>query len=472
MKNYLAVILRSEFNLYYRFGYTFIPSKSLFNFKDLSSDKLKRQILEHFKCRTPFEYDEEYLILQLEKEKITKEFTRFRIAELVKVFPLSLQAKASIETKIDSRIKLEEPIFEELLPPIEAVIAGNEVSSAIESLWHICNIEGTQDKIQSKIGIGNILNGLEQRRKGIKPVQYESGNYWEYVIMYDRFEYFPNTTLGYFYDAGQIFANSQGRNTFEGSQYHKLLESISRKKPNIKFNEIVKLIESAEQSKKYIDKTNVEGVLQYFVTPLYLMLKNEIRGNEELSNTSLIKHADYLKEFGENYQYAIVLLGSFFGFKKFYDLYYDNLNLQFFKDSQVVKTVEKDLNNEKEIKKLSKPTKHEQVDMFKEKEVASSSVEEKDLAKTESEKTTKKKSKKVKVVDSSENGPSEGYAEIILEEVIKTNGKPVKLSEIKKALKSKTKQSLNHTVIKKVITTIDNVEFSTKKPETAWLVSD
>lgn len=86
----------------------------------------------------------------------------------------------------------------------------------------------------------NIYNGLERRKKGTKASQIKDGNYWEYVLSYDRFDYFPNTTLGYFFDAGQIFANTKGLPSFEGSVLYNFLQDINGSKPDIKIKETVK----------------------------------------------------------------------------------------------------------------------------------------------------------------------------------------------------------------------------------------
>ena len=70
--------------------------------------------------------------------------------------------------------------------------------------------------------------------KGRKANKIQNGNYWEYLIAYERFDYFPKSTLGYFYDAGQVFAFSKGRSTFEGSEIHNFLEKLNSGNPSVK----------------------------------------------------------------------------------------------------------------------------------------------------------------------------------------------------------------------------------------------
>jgi hypothetical protein len=292
----------------------------------------KDNLVKQFLTVTPFEYDEEYLILHLEKTVSSEiELVRFEIQDIVAVYPLSQQAKISIESKIDQRIRLEKPIFETVLPAIETEIENKEVESAISALWTICKIENSLEKYIANIGLERIFNGLEYRRKRAKANRIQNGNYWEYLIAYDRFDYYPNTTLGYFYDAGQIFAFSKGYPTFEGSGIHSFLEKFNLKDPTAKLPDIIKYLETEKQLESYVSQTTIENIKQYIVAPLYLMLRDEIRKSDDVAQTKLFKNLDYLKTFDDSFNYAVILLGAFFGFRKFYDIYYDVLNLRFYK---------------------------------------------------------------------------------------------------------------------------------------------
>lgn len=338
MKQYLSILLRNQFNLFYRFGYTYIPRCQLLGFDGVINESTKEDLVKLFSETTPFEWEEEYLIIHFDKSEVFEgQVINFQIQDIVKVYPLSAQAKSSIETKIDQRIRLEKPVFENILRKVEKAIEKHELEKAIQALWNICDIEDDLNKYISNIGLDNIFNGLERRKIGTKPNQIKDGNYWEYVLAYDRFDYFPNSILGYFYDAGQIFANTKGLPSFEGSALHKFLQDINSSKPEIRIKEIVKLLETEEQGKKYVSQTTSNEQQQYLITPLYLMLKDEIRKAEDIKTTNLFKHLKTLKEFGSSFNYAVILLGAFFGFKKFYDAYYDNLNLRFYKSYQPFK---------------------------------------------------------------------------------------------------------------------------------------
>ena len=66
MINYLAPIFRTQFNLFYRYGYTQIPASQAIAFDGKITNETKKEIVELFNSVSPFEYDEEFLILHLE----------------------------------------------------------------------------------------------------------------------------------------------------------------------------------------------------------------------------------------------------------------------------------------------------------------------------------------------------------------------------------------------------------------------
>lgn len=355
MKQFLTIILRNQFNLYYRFGYAFIAKSQLVEFDGKINDTAQKIIIKQFKTVTPFEYDEEYLILHLEKTSNDKgEFVKFEINDIVSVYPLSQQAKTSIESKIDQRIRLQEPVFEALLPIIEEEIENKEVEKAISALWTICKIDSSLKKYTANIRLENILNGLKHRKDGTKAFKIQKGNYWEYVIAYDRYDHFPSSTLGYFYDAGQVFSFSKGYTTFEGSGLHKFLEKLNSANPEVTFKLIEEALETEEQTKSYVSQTTTSDIKQYIVTPLYLMLRDEIRKSDDISQTKLFKNLDYLKEFGDSFNYVVILLGAFFGFRKFYDIYYGSLNLRFYRDFKAVENKTTTKEQQKKVTDISK----------------------------------------------------------------------------------------------------------------------
>lgn len=465
MSQFLSIVLRNQFNLFYRFGYTFIPKCQLIEFDGNINNETHENIIKQFKTVTPFEYDEEYLILHLENRiSQNTDFIQFGIQDIISVYPLSQQAKASIESKIDQRIRLEKPIFETILPLIETEIGNKEVGKAISALWEICKIESPLDKYIANIGLENIFNGLEFRKHGTKANKIQNGNYWEYLIAYDRFDYFPNSTLGYFYDAGQVFAFSRGHSTFEGSGIHKFLEKLNSENPTAKLPDIYKFLETEEQLERYVSQSKTNDIKQYIVAPLYLMLRDEIRKSDDVTQTKLFKNLDYLKNFDDSFNYAIILLGAFFGFRKFYDNYYETLNLRFYKDfkapqKQVEKEEQKEnvdtFSNEsvkttfeeweKGIEKQTQ-TNDEKTEVQLEKKITESKVEE------VSNSSNIKKSDNIEVI-SEISGQYQKIIEQVLDKQLE-----VKFTDITTMIKEKTGEKVKNGIVENIAKQMDGIE--------------
>lgn len=345
MTNYISIVNRYEFAQFYRFGYMYISASELLPFTEIGSTETKSNLVSHFKNKTPFEYDEEYLIIHLCQEMENQNtIQKFHISDLKSIYPLSRQAKQSIQERIDSRIKLEEPIFENLIPEIISNIQNNEIEMSISALWTIFDLDSSSDLIKHKIGVEHIYKGIEFRKEGVKSFQMPNVNIWSILIAYDRYEYFPNSTLGYFFDAGQVFAYSKQSN-FENSKLYTLLKSINE---DSKTPIIISELEHSEQSQSYILNTNFDGLKFHIVAPLYLMLKDDLRTSDDLKQSKYFTKTSlaYLKSFGDEFKAAVILLGSFFGYKKVYDLYYDKLNLSFFKNYKPIEVIENNMQTE------------------------------------------------------------------------------------------------------------------------------
>ena len=101
-------------------------------------------------------------------------------------------------------------------------------------------------------------------------------------------------------------------------------------------------MQKSEKAQSYITNTYFGELNFHIVAPLYLMLKDDFRKCDDLTKSKYIEKIsiDYLKkEFDINFKAAVVLLGTFFGYKKVYDLYYDKLNLSFFKNYKQVEAI-------------------------------------------------------------------------------------------------------------------------------------
>ena len=451
MNNYLAVINRYQFAQYYRYGYTYIAKSSILKFDGNITDDVKLNLAAHFQILSPFEFDDEYLILHLTKEaEPAEDNIPFEITDIAAIYPLSTQAKASIEDKIDRRINFQQPIFESVLPLIESNIQKKEIEKAIDALWHVCEMPGDKKEVLDIIGLENIYKGIKYRESGIKAHKIIDGSYWSILIAYDRYEYYPNDIIGFFYDAGQVFAYSKNQPTFEGSGLHKFLTGLNT---NLKTPKIKELLEESEVTKNYCTQTTFGDLKGYIVAPLFLMLKDELGKIDDIHSTKLLKFTKDLKNYGKEFNAVLILLGAFFGFKKFYDLYYDKANLRFYKNYSLSKP---DISESTtDIKPIEEEVGVERTDIQKE----ITQVQEVDLNNKMAEKPKKKKkeSKKDKEPVTSNNDEIEKLKPLILEIVKERKDVSVTIlgKEILKIQKVKKSNTILENIIKEMPSEIE-----------------
>jgi hypothetical protein len=384
MKQFLSIVLRNQFNLFYRFGYTFISKSQLVEFDGNINNKIKDIILEKFKTVTPFEYDVEYLILQLDKENTNEsDFVKFEIEDITAVYPLSQQAKTSIESKIDQRIRLEQPIFETILPTIVTDIKTKEVEKAISALWSICKIQDPLQKYISKIGLENILNGLEFRKYGTKANKIQNGNYWEYLIAYDYYQYFPEGTIRYFYQLGEIFCYFKGKvDGIEGTKIEETLKQIG----SGNFEQILQIFNKDNLPPSFIETMNAIGKSEFdpiIVSVLFLKWKADISNKDiDILNSSVFHKGKivFIDKFPTEVKLALILLGAFFGFSKFYDNYYEALNLRFYKNYRTPKKDTEKIEQEQKVDIILEPEESVKSDIKKEHEKTTLSNDEENLS--------------------------------------------------------------------------------------------
>ena len=168
-----------------------------------------------------------------------------------------------------------------------------------------------------------------------------------------------------------------------------------------------------------------------------------------------IKHIKYLiNTFDENFYYAIVLLGAFFGFRKFYDVYYDAINLRFYKHNSDLQN--KNLNTEKEIiETTNNPT-----DSLENKANNLMQRREKD-----------NNPKEILIIEDSLSKDKTGETLVqykkIIEEEFKIHSE-IKLSDISNLIKKHTGKKINQDIIKNIISQMELIEITPKKnPATA-----
>lgn len=355
--NYLTIILRWQFNLFYRAGKTFIPGDFLIPLKDEITPDARKKIVKLFHKVTPFEFDEEYLILHL-KGGGSNQPGQFKIEDVKSIYPLSESAKRSIENKIDPRIRLEEAIFsKEVETYYQDAEKGNALET-VERIWEMCKFQDTPDDIIQLIGLDTIIAGINDRKSTVK-VDLKDLDFWRCLLIYDRYEYFPTTILGNFFDVAQIYSFYKGKaDGLRGTKIEEVLNGMIDK--DLTFDKILTEVATNEKSKAFNeallkigkDKNPNANFSMLITASLFLKWKSELRDTEgSIFDSTIICNGEvsFIKFYPTEVKMALILLAFFFGNKRFYDDYYDFIKLDFYKVDEKNKSIIKEIETIKKV---------------------------------------------------------------------------------------------------------------------------
>jgi hypothetical protein len=332
MRNYNYYILsKQDFTALYRFGK--IPLKVEFLIKKEDDTVTEDNIIKKFFQLPFFQSDEEYLLLLVDDGKLENGF--IRMSSLLEIYPLTKAAKSSYEMKFHKDLIFKDIPFTGLFVKLNLYFEKEERILAVEILPEIL-LTGIAGE---KINLNNEIESfIDLKEKGKKSFDFQT-DYLTHLLMYDRYNPFPNTDLGYFYDAGEAFAHSNGLPTFKGSKIHAYLEEQKEKLRNEKLSAIISVIEEEKEvTSAFKQITTINGIKQYLSAVLFFKFKNEINEYGKLSKSNipkicaaLIDRKIHVSELG----LAVSLLGAYFGYQAFYDDYYSMSSLPVFKVKQL-----------------------------------------------------------------------------------------------------------------------------------------
>ena len=334
--NKYTIIPRFQFTSLYKFGEMFVESTNMISV-DLQENVLISKLTDILVKLPYFEYDEEYIILEITTENSESAQIKVLIQQVVEIIALSHQAKISIESKVDRRINIEVTSWSKaILKNIEDYYQRKIVEKGIDALWRISGFEGewrNENSLPANV-LDDLILGIKERAS-FKSKDKQQKNILVQAIVYDRTEFFPSGNDGYLFDIFEILCNYLKVNyQFKHTElYPWLLEKHIYGKANcwqvytgdisnIKLKNIKsKLVENYPSAIKW------ENALAWF-----LAQKEAIRKKGQFDPIQFpIDLKNGLKEYEAERKMAVILLGAFFGYKYLYDALYDEIPLKFFK---------------------------------------------------------------------------------------------------------------------------------------------
>lgn len=332
-KSYLLIIYLNELHIWLKSGIKKINknrfiSVTLDNKKVYSSIK---KIGEKLTYASPdFEDDFEILIIELPAEKFPKakkNTTSFTVPFewIRRIFPITTRGKKLLNGKLDDRIVLREPVFEKQFLQLIKIKENDLCQRGAEVLLKSFDLEEYIEKFSQKVEL--VSKGLNLRDYNNQKITPEN-HFLTNLVLYDRNKPFPNNDVGFFYDLGALLKvyenNSEDkRKILRG--FADYLERLNKSAENRNIDTMIIELHNAsiiEKLEKIIDENIIVGAI------LFLYLRNNIRELNEPEKSGLfeIYNSEFLNlHYKEQLALAFWLIGFFFGFEMFADIYYKSI---------------------------------------------------------------------------------------------------------------------------------------------------
>ena len=367
--SHLYIITKQEFTSLYRFGKIPLVAEKIMDTENRNTTEINNLVYNSFLSLPHFVGDEEYLIIGFENNLMDGIW--LGIEHVSEVIPLTRAAKNSFEMKFDIKLDFKEARFEETVHKVEEHIDIQERYRGAKAFWSLCKVENEYEPLLSN----DIIESAYQKRIDSKKSNDFQDNFFIHLLAYDRYEFFPNTDLGYFYDVGEILAHSKGAPSFRGSGFHSFLENNKHELANKSLIELGKTILETHEVVKFTEQLTANGLKQYIASAIFLKFKEDLGERDTIKDSitgKLIGEIRKDKQFIGELNLAIFLTGSFFGYKKFYDDLYELAGLKIFKP------IVKQPRNERNIK-------NEQIETPKELKESSPDVQDPEMETTDTE---------------------------------------------------------------------------------------
>ncbi len=339
--NYLYIISKQEFTSLYRFGHLPVRLNQIIDTINKSPQEIDNEVFENLKSLAAFVGDEEYLIISFPEDSVENNF--ISIENVIEIIPMTKASKSSLAMKFDARIDFGEPRFEEVYRKIEEYVDINERFKGAKAF---CKLSKVNNPFLKLVDDEVIVNSYYLRlNDGRFPKQ---NSYYTQLLAYERYEFFPNTDLGYFYDAGEVYAQFKGLPTFVGSNFYNYLQSNKEEYSNKSFIEITDIICNADEIKNFTESLTNNSIREFVVAAIFQKFKSDLRERDSIigSETGLsIGVINKDKQYIDELNVAVYLTGAFFGYKKFYDDLYSKIDLKIFKKEKEL-DINLKLNNE------------------------------------------------------------------------------------------------------------------------------
>lgn len=342
MKNYLAIIRKSDFNDLYRYGYIRIDPKSSVEFlcspEELSSH---REVFDEL-ANNANAFDNAFVYTLIHFSLADEvPYNRISIEDVQHIYPLDIESYKEFSTSFDPKIQISKPLWNDAVFELQKKWAVDSAIKGANNIWKIFGITYPISKVQALIPNSIVEQTIDNLYSDM-PIR---GDYplLVYLLRYERHSFYPKDQKGFFMDIIHTYCNYAMQQEADSEQVEKTkaYNVISKIKDGDNYNSIVKKCLIDKHLKNFIDKLKVlcPDFSFFEVSPIFLHLREKysegIKGN---NFNEIYKSYNKIVNSEEILAIAMYLLGIVLGHEKTYDALYETLPLPIFvKETNVQK---------------------------------------------------------------------------------------------------------------------------------------
>lgn len=328
MVNYLTIISRTDFSNLYKFGHLYVHNIVPFEGKlsDHADDKFLFDAVTAY--MDTFEYSTEYLLLHIFKVPFSGSSVEIFVKDIVGVYALDEEARASLTVSLDSRIVLQVSAWNGFFLELNKKQAIRQSKAGEYNCFEIFKISNEDRAAVAKLLPKGFVEELfSDLYSHVRP----SGNrsIWNYLIRYERHHPYWNDNRGFFSDAIHVYENYKQKSEIDYEIADEVPLGNVIASCGDKFSDIYKLLRH-----KQGDDYQVDGCNFFAVAPLFLYLKSLFKEGgitpASFYNNEYVCNGDFYTYFGFDFAVAVSLLGLSLGHDLTYSCYYEIQNLGIF----------------------------------------------------------------------------------------------------------------------------------------------
>lgn len=325
MRDYLVIVRKVDFADLFKYGYINVNHPIEFDGTlDPHDDSLFEQLTHRMGM---YEYSFEYLILHFNAKEDDRDYITVDIRNVCNLYTFDLEAKKEMEVSFGPRIELQVSPWADKFAKLQQQRAIDQGIRGIDNLWPFFGL-ADELRLECKKIITKDIAQEVFRELFANERPHGKQSLWTYLLRYERHNYYPKNTFGFFCDVIHVFCNY----TVGQENNEDIIEStdIYLELKNYEEDSFITLAEITSSSQLGRLTHEASGCNFAVAAPLFLYLKDLFTKNKGgILNLDEISCA---KNIGElEYSIAVYLLGLVLGYEKTCDIFYETAALPFLK---------------------------------------------------------------------------------------------------------------------------------------------